>query len=313
MKSKLFILFFIPALLFLGCKNKSNSKKSPSTLTEENSMLIEDKFGEIRVPKSPKRVVIFHLGALDIFDELGIEAHVVGFPQHSVPDYLKKFTENDSIIDTGSLIEPNFRKINDLNPDLIIMGERQQKDHDEFSSIAPTLYYDMDYKNYAASITKNLKRIGKIYGLEKEAEAINEDMISTINANKASSTSSKGLVVMYNNGKFSAFGKNSRFGFAHDEFDVTPVSEELEASTHGNSISNEYIQQHDPDMLFVIDRNRAIGEGKASKSSIENPLVKETKAYKNNKIIYLSSDVWYLAGGGVQSMKIMANEIGGAY
>ncbi len=42
---------------------------------------------------------------------------------------------------------------------------------------------------------------------------------------------------------------------------------------------------------------------------IINELVKKTSAYKNNKIVYLDADSWYLSGGGLKSLKSMAKEV----
>src|SRR5699024_1246376 len=190
MKNKfLSILVLAVAFSFHSCKNTSSHRVE---LTEENSIKVKDANGEVRVPTSPKRVVLFDLGALDVFDELGIADNVVGFPKHSVPKYLNKFKENDSLINMGSLIEPNFQKINEVNPDLIIIGERLRNDYKEFDKIAPTIIYDLDYSDYVNSISRNLLRIGEIYGLEDEAKAIEEDLLTTIDSNKAVSDSLKG-------------------------------------------------------------------------------------------------------------------------
>lgn len=311
MTQRLSLLVMVVLTLCLqSCKEDSSSSSTKTELTDENSILVQNKLGEVRIPTSPKRVVVFDLGALDIFDEMGLGDNVVGIPKQAIPAYLNKYKDNEAIENTGSLIEPNFQRVNEANPDLIIIGGRQEKDFEEFSKIAPTLFYELDYEDYIGSISTNLLQIGKIFDLEKEAHAINEDMLHTIKEVAAKDTEAKGLFLMHNNGKFSAYGKGSRFGYIHDDFRVQPVSEEIESSSHGQSISSEYIQEMDPDYIFILDRNAAIGNGTLSKSSVENGLIKETKAYKNNHILYLSPQVWYLAGGGVQSIKMMAEEIG---
>ena len=51
-----------------------------------------------------------------------------------------------------------------------------------------------------------------------------------------------------------------------------------------------------PDILFVVDRTKAIG-GDDSKDDISaNELVAQTNAGKNQQIISLEPDVWYLRG-----------------
>ncbi|MFP5107067.1 hypothetical protein ACSU6B_09880 [Neobacillus sp. C211] len=62
-------------------------------------------------------------------------------------------------------------------------------------------------------------------------------------------------------------------------------------------------------MGFLIDRATAVGGEIGAKEIIENELVKKTAAFKNDKIIYLDVDTWYLSGRGLKSVKAMAKEI----
>lgn len=308
MKSKITLL--ILALFTFGLQSCfEGSQNNKVELTEENSLNITHKLGETRVLKSPERIVIFDLGALDMLDELGLADKVVGMPKQSVPAYLMAFKENKDIINTGSLVEPNFQKTNEANPDLIIMSGRQEKDYEEFSKIAPTIFFDLDYKDYIGSVKHNLNTLAKIYDVEDKAASIIQDLDKHIASVAPSDEELTGLFVLYNNGKFSAYGRGSRFGYIHDDFGITPVSEDLESSRHGQSISSEFIHEMNPDFLFILDRNAAIGDGQLNKVTVENGLVRETKAYQNNRIVYLSSDIWYLAGGGIKAMELMADEI----
>lgn len=298
------------AIFSIACKEMP--KKPSVELTEENSVLIQHQADEVRVPLSPERVVLFDYGALDSFEELGIAESIVGLPKHSMPKYLKKFKEDSSIENTGNLMEPNFQKINELEPDLILIGLRQVSDYKEFAAIAPTIIYELDYENYVASVEKNIIQIGTIFEIEEKAKDRANRLHETLDLEKSkvNNDSLRGLIVMYNDGKFSAYGKGSRFGIIHDFFGIPAVVEDLEVSRHGNSISSEFIQEHNPDLLYVLDRNAAITDEDIHKESIENNLIKQTEAYKNGKITYLSPDVWYLSGGGIQALEIMAKEIG---
>ncbi len=42
---------------------------------------------------------------------------------------------------------------------------------------------------------------------------------------------------------------------------------------------------------------------------LENDLIKTTKAYKNNKIISLNPELWYISSGGIVSTTEMLKEI----
>lgn len=60
----------------------------------------------------------------------------------------------------------------------------------------------------------------------------------------------------------------------------------------------------DPDWLFVLDRTSAIGEeGVSAKEVLNNPLMHNTKAYKNNQIVYVSPDSYLAFGGYYQWLK----------
>lgn len=75
-------------------------------------------------------------------------------------------------------------------------------------------------------------------------------------------------------------------------FGVKPADDNLDVSTHGQSINFEYIVETNPDYLFVVDRDAVVGDGAAAKTTIENDLVKGTKAFKEGIIIYLDPAYW---------------------
>lgn len=114
---------------------------------------------------------------------------------------------------------------------------------------------------------------------------------------------------MANEGQISAYGPSSRFGLVHDVFGFGVADEKIEVSTHGQAVTFEYIMEKNPDVLFVIDRNVAVGGEAGAKKTVENELVEKTNAYKNDKIVYLDANTWYLSGGGLKSIKLMADEI----
>ena len=122
--------------------------------------------------------------------------------------------------------------------------------------------------------------------------------IAAINE-KSATNDAKALIILGNEGKVSAYGPSSRFGIIHDVFGFKAADEKIEVSTHGQNITFEYILETNPDILFVVDRDAAVGGDASAKDSIENEFVKKTNAYKNGKIIYLDPDYWYLSGGGL--------------
>lgn len=289
-----------------------NTGATTAPTTESKELTIKHELGEITIKSNPQKVVVFDFGTLDTLDKLGVE--VTGLPQSNVPSYLSKYSDA-KYENVGGLKEPDFEKINSLSPDLIIISGRQQDSYDEFSKIAPTLYVAVDNANYMESFTKNVKTLGQIFGKEAEVEteltAIN-DSVKALNE-KAKADGKKSLIILANEGKISAYGSGSRFGIIHDVFGFAQADDKIEVSTHGQSVSYEYVADKNPDYLFVVDRDAAVksdgSKSGSAKDAVENDLVKNTNAFKNGKIIYLDPNYWYLSGGGLISVSEMLKEV----
>ncbi|CAH1057136.1 siderophore ABC transporter substrate-binding protein [Paenibacillus pseudetheri] len=289
-----------------------NTEATTAPNTESKELTIKHELGEITIKSNPQKVVVFDFGTLDTLDKLSVE--VTGVPQSNVPSYLSKYSDA-KYENVGGLKEPDFEKINSLSPDLIIISGRQQDSYDEFSKIAPTLYVAVDNANYMESFTKNVKTLGQIFGKEAEVEAelatIN-DSVKALNE-KAKAGSKKSLIILANEGKISAYGSGSRFGIIHDVFGFAQADDKIEVSTHGQSVSYEYVADKNPDYLFVVDRDAAVksdgSKSGSAKDAVENDLVKNTNAFKNGKIIYLDPNYWYLSGGGLVSVSEMLKEV----
>ena len=288
----------------------ASTEQTNAAATEAEEVTIKHKLGEATVKKNPQTVVVFDYGVLDSLDKLGIE--VTGVAQANIPPYLSKF-EDAKYKNIGSLKEPDFEGINAMKPDVIFISGRQQEAYEELNKIAPTIFLGVDTANYMESFKENMNILGTIFGKEAEVEAelakIDES-IKQLQEKTAAAPDKTALVILANEGKISAYGAGSRFGILHDVFGFKPVDETIEVSTHGQSISFEYIVEKDPDYLFVVDRSVINADGgSAAKQLLDNDLMKNTKAYKNGNIIYLDSNYWYLSGGGLVSTSNMASEV----
>ena len=304
----------VVAIVLVACGNdegketKDEGKEDKKVETVSIQHELDDK--AVEVTKNPKNVVVFDFGSLDTMATLGLEDNIVGLPQATVPTYLKQF-KDAKYQNLGSLKEPDFEAIHAAKPELIIISARQADLYDQFKEIAPTIYLNMEYENTLESFESNVHTIAEIFGKEDEAKAELakvEEKIASVKE-KAEASDDKGLIVLGTEGKVSAYGPASRFGLVHDVLGVTPADENIESSRHGQSITYEYILETNPDVLYIIDRDAAIGNGASVKESIENDLVKKTNAFKNDKMIYLDGEVWYLASGGLESMNIMVDEV----
>lgn len=306
-KLAMLLLTFMLAIVAVACSNNASSDKKTEA-SESKEMTIKHKLGETKVKTNPKKVVVFDFGSLDTLDKLGVE--VVGVPQKNTPKYLSKY-QDKKYTNVGGLKEPDFEKINEIAPDLIIISGRQSDSYKEFEKIAPTIYVEQDTKDYMKSFKENTEMLAKIFGKEDKAKkeiAAIEKEVKALNE-KATKSDKKGLIILANDGQVSAYGPNSRFGIIHDVFGVAPADKDIKADTHGNKVSFEYILEKNPDYLFVVDRGAVVGGKSSAKQVVENEIVSKTNAAKNKNVVYLDANYWYLSGGGLESVSAMVKEV----
>jgi iron complex transport system substrate-binding protein len=264
--------------------------------------------GETTVALNPKKVVAFDLASLDTLSALGVE--VVGVPTARFPEYLSKYG-SDKYEKVGTLFEPDYEAVNAAEPDLIIVGGRSSAKYDDLAKIAPTIDMTVDPKNYVASVKRNVQLLGSIFGKQVQAETRLAKLEQSVaDLRQQASTSGKGLLVLTTGGKMSAYGPGSRFGLLHSEFGIVPAVEGLATTNHGQAVNAEFILKTNPDWLFVIDRDVATGQaGGAAKKVLDNELVAQTTAWKENQVVYLDPTNWYLIGGGLTAMQASVDQI----
>ncbi|PQC31823.1 siderophore ABC transporter substrate-binding protein [Enterococcus mundtii] len=310
---KIVLGFLVIASLGLAaCGNneaKTSETTASSTVATDTMLTVKDSNGEsVEVQQNPEKVVVFDNGSLDTLDALGVGDKVIGAATKNLPAYLEKYQEVES---AGGIKEPDLEKINEMQPDLIIISGRQSDYQEQLSQIAPTLYLAMDAEKPWESMQENVTTLAKIFDKEKEAEEKLTDLTKQIDEvkEKASALDQTALVTLVNEGQLSAYGSGSRFGLVHDLFGFKQADDQIEASTHGQSVSYEYVLEKNPGILFVIDRTKAIGGDTSNDNVAANELVAQTDAGKNDQVISLQPDVWYLSGGGLESMNLMIEDV----
>ncbi|WP_164828454.1 siderophore ABC transporter substrate-binding protein, partial [Streptococcus sp. DD11] len=305
---KYFFLSFLTVftLIFLaacGSSQQSDAKSSDSAKSA-SQVTVKAGNGDVKVPSNPKKIVVFDLGAADTIRALGKADSIAGMPKETLPEYLKNLP--DSIKNVGTMKEPDIDAIDALQPDLIIASARTEDYLDQFKEIAPTVVFESDNSDYWTSTKNNILSLASIFGQEgtKEAESqlasLDKEIQTVAAANDQSQQ--KALTLMLNEGSMSAFGAKSRFAFLYDTLKFKATDAKIEDSRHGQEVSFESIKEINPDLLFVVNRTLAIGGDNSSNEGIlDNSLIQETNAGKNKAIVSLTSDLWYLSGGGLES------------
>jgi len=282
---------------------------------ESYPLVIEHKSGSLKLAKTPARVVVMDFGMLDSIDEL-VQAGAVSselklaLPKGNLPSYLAKY-ESEEYLDVGGLKDFNLEIIFGFKPDLIIISGRQQDFYKELSSIAPVWQVDSLPSSYIEGVSGNIRNLGRIFSAEAAVEESLNRLGEEINSvrKKAAALDLNALVLLTNDGKISAYGSGSRFGIIHDALGLKEADRQIKVGIHGQLVNYEYIAQINPDIIFVVDRSIAV-TGKADGVRIlDNELVNGTNAAKNGRIVPLDPNVWYLSGGGLQSLRMMVRDI----
>ena len=235
----------------------------------------------------------------------------------------------------GTLFKPDEEAVADLDPDLVIVAKRSADAYESLSARFPTI--DMSVTASSAStssasatdgatqqaaggqpsatvtdtLTSYATILGTAFNTAAQAQAEVADFTSAAAEVAALGRSAgKGLVLMTSGGAITAFGPGSRFDVIYNEFGVEAADPGIEPSTNGQSIDFEFIGQKNPDLLFVLDRDAAIGqEGASAEEILNNELVTGTNAWKSGKVFYLDGANWYLLGAGFNVSQTMAEEI----
>lgn len=264
--------------------------------------------GETTVPANPQTVVVFTLGALDTLDAIGVP--VAGVTKGLKPDYLSKYA-GDDYRKIGSLFEPDYEAIVVLDPDLIIIGGRSAAKYAELAKIAPTIDVTPSREDYLASAASHARTLGRIFDKEAEVQSLLDELdASTEKLRSLAGEAGTALAVITTGGKMSAHGPGSRFAVLYDGYGFTPAAEGLSTGTHGQPISFEYLLETDPDWLFVVDRDAAIGrEGQSAQQFFDNEIMHKTKAWSQDQVVYVNPQYWYLVVGGPRALKSNVDQI----
>ncbi len=267
----------------------------------------------IEVPKSPKKVVVMNYGALDTLDALGKGSIVTAVPQSVIPSYLQKYN-NSGIADTGNMKEPNIDAIKNLKPDLIIIDGRQASKDAQLRQIAPVLNLSVNAKNYYDSTRNHIYALASITGTESKGKAIIESLDVKLQQAQAISHNShkKAIVAIHNDGKVILINNSSSAALIHDVLNVkraVPV-ESNKITQIGEKpkpvfIDNNYIKSVKPDIIYVVDRSKAIGNTAMKENFFDSKVLKNSKT----QVVYLTPDLWYLSGGGAESLERQIDEV----
>lgn len=322
----LLALLSLPMLLVTaGCQKKQVAASQHETVTI-TSLNGSRQAVPVEVPLNPQRVAVLDMAALDILDKLGLGDRVVGCAATSL-EYLEKYPQRQGMANLGTIKTADMEAVMECRPQLIFIGGRLASSYDDLSRIAPVVYLQTDSQlGVFESVKANAATIATIFGLQDRATQLMDGFRSRIDALSQESQGKTALIALCTNGGLNILGDQGRcsiigreIGFANlgngyaAEREAAKAARSTAAnSSHGNEISFEYIMANDPDYLFVLDRDAAIGTNgaKLARDIVENELIMDTTVYRNGNIVYLNHPgIWYTAEGGITALDYMLKDI----
>ena len=313
-------LAMVFGLAACGNKNSGTTSKEDTNKTEKPKTVTIKSFNanneetDLEVPYDAQRIAVMDMAALDILDSLGLGDRVVGSSSTSL-DYLQFQYGDDEIADLGTIKEADMEAVMSCEPDVIFIGGRLAQSYDALSEIAPVVYLSTDTEiGLVKSVEKNAKKIASMFGLEDDVKDLMNGYDARIEKLKAFAEGKTAIIGMCTSGGFNVLGNDGRCALIGNEvgFENIGVDANVDTSTHGNEASFEFVVEKNPDYIFVLDRDAAIGTDGAqlAKDIMENELIMGTDAYKDGKIVYLEHPaVWYTAEGGVNALGFMLEDL----
>lgn len=292
---------------------EDSSEEKPETITIQ-SRNAEGELTDVEVPYDPERIAILDMACLDILDNLGVGDRVVGSASTSL-DYLQDYVTNEEIVNLGTIKEADMEAVMECEPDIIFIGGRLSSSYDALNEIAPVVYLATDSEaGVVESVRTNASTIASIFGLEDKVDELMEDFDSRIEALSQFAEGKSAIIGMCTSGSFNVLGNDGRCSIIGKEigFDNIGVDSNIDTATHGNEASFEFVVEKNPEYIFVMDRDAAIGTDGAqlAQEIMENELVMGTDAYKNGNVVYLAHPaVWYTAEGGVTALDLMLQDL----
>ncbi|MRT38713.1 ABC transporter substrate-binding protein [Acinetobacter sp. RIT698] len=307
-------LIMIAAISLSGCDKKPAADANQGAQKLATPIVVKHELGTTSIAYHPQRAAVLDMNEADFLDQLSIP--IAGMPKDYVPHFLQKYKDDQKVQDLGAIVQPNMERIYTLKPDIILMTPLQANQYQALSKIAPTVHYDINFNNsqqhHIEAIKAHLITLGQIFNQQllatQKVDALDAKVaeVRKITANRPE----KALVVLHNNGAFSNFGVQSRYGFVFNALGVKPASTVVDTSLHGQPISSEFIKQADPDILYIVDRT-AVMEHRPTIDAerMSNPLLRQTKAWKNGKVVFVDADAWYITAASPTSMHILIDDV----
>lgn len=254
-----------------------------------------------------ERLAVFDLGSLDTLQALSLETQVAGVPKQNLPDYLAAF-EAEAYADLGGLRSPDLETLATLDPSLIVITGRQGDWREEFDALAEVSDTSLTGDDYLAAVDANARRLAE--RLEADAEPALTALHAHIEAARQALDGAPAVLVATHNGGNLMLNSHP---VVHQVLGLAQPSgtAELPGETRGTRtftpLSADVVAELAPEALLIIDRSAAIGDAPLVATDLAAELT--AAGAESTRVVVLSPALWYLSGGGLQSLRLQVDEV----
>ncbi|WP_082339672.1 ABC transporter substrate-binding protein [Lysinibacillus sp. FJAT-14222] len=270
----------------VSSNNIEETPQSKEEITDENGTRTIEYLGEsYTVPQNVERIVV--TGAMEAMEDMVVlDVHPVGaisiggkFPEL----YASVMDQAESI---GEKIKPNFEKIVELSPDVILGSTKFPEEvQGKLEKIAPTILVS----HIATDWEANLNLLAELTGKEAEAEKILSKYKADIEAARSTLNEKlkgqKVAAIRIRGGQPYVYPKEVFLNpVLYGELGLE-VPNEVSKAKSQEAISVEQLADMNPDYLFI---QFSADENSDSPNALEdfkkNPIVQNINAFKNNQV-----------------------------
>jgi len=294
---KLIIITAVLLLLITGCNNSSTPSTANNSSTAPYLTMTDDTGRSIVLSHKPERIVVLSPSFLELLYSL--DGHAVGRPNSKLGTI--PLAEQEAA-EVGFVYNINLEKVVALQPDLVIGLEGM---HDKFVPILESNHIPvmiLKYKTYDDVFDK-IALFGTIAGSEQQAHVLAQDLKTKLTAisNKLPAKKVK-VAILHATAKSvtleldtSIAGSTAKLlQLENVAADSTPLAVSPELAPY----SLEKLVEKNPDILLVVTMGNSTDIEKNMNETVKNnPAWLSLQAVKNNKVVYLPSDLFLLNPG----------------
>ncbi|MFD1383298.1 ABC transporter substrate-binding protein [Rhodanobacter aciditrophus] len=254
------------------------------------------------------KVVSYDFGSIDTLHALGLSDVVAGVPKQGLPNYLSEFS-GDQYADIGGLKNPDVEALKSIQPDLVLVTGRQGSKIPELEALFNVQNVGAQGEDYWTGFSQKVNDLAASFDKESEAATALQALKKQIDQVKGSN---KSVVVLTHNGGNVSLRND---GVVNDLLGLkTPtLPEGVETIKRGarsfTPLTAANVAAMKPAVVMIVDRSAAIGaeSGAMDMESFKAELA--ANGGSDIQVAYLEPELWYLSGGGLESLKLQVAEV----